>query len=92
MKYVHGRGHRINGAKDISHARVELEFANTDEANHCLDDRGNKEIIFEIPSRVRQCKGVVTGWDMSNPLDELVDAMVSVRDIMSIERLERGLE
>lgn len=71
-----------------------MEFNSIDEANRCLDDEGSKEVIciaFEVSLHSKFCKGVITGWDMSNHLDELVNSIVSIRGIVSIERLFRKI-
>lgn len=93
LRYVHSKGYRVTEIKDRDFARIELGFDNYAEANRCIDDRSREArqqgILFEIPYRAKWGKGIITGWDLTSPLDELVDAMVSSSNIVKIERLMR---
>lgn len=45
--------------------------------------------MLEIPSRAKTCKGIITGWDLGAPLDELLRAMVVTSNVKAVERLKR---
>lgn len=93
LRYAHGKGYKISEVKDRGFAKVDLIFDNYIEANRCLDDKtdvnGGKEVMFEIPSRAKICRGVITGWDLQAPLDELIDSMEITSNIVAVERLKR---
>lgn len=87
LKYIHSRGLKVRCVKDRGHARVELEFNSIAEANRCLEDKHNTLVAFDIPYRIKQCKGVITGWDISMPLYHLAEVLAPCRGIISLERL-----
>lgn len=91
LRYVYGRGYKVNEAKSRGFARLELLFANHIDANRILDDKHSVNIAFRIPSRAKTCIGMINGWDLDAPLDELISVMVYLKDVLKVERLKRRL-
>lgn len=96
LRFMYGKGLKIQGIKDRGFARVELEFDNFHEANTCLvesvkRDAQREGIIIEIPSRAKVCRGVITEWDLGATLDELISAMVVSSNVKSLERMKRKI-
>lgn len=89
LRYVHSKGYNVTEVRDRGYARLELIFDDCTKANRCLEDKDSQEMVFEIPGRAKICKGVIIGWDLECTLVELIDAMVNLTGVVSVERLMR---
>lgn len=93
LRYVHGKGYKVDEMKNSGFGRIALYFNDYREANRCLKDtRDNsheKIVNFEIPKRAKTCKGIITGWDIGATLEELVSSMVTTTNIREVERMKR---
>lgn len=75
----------------FNHSRA--DFESIIEANKCLNlgrrSDEERQIKYNIPGRMLRIKGVISDWNCSLSLHELVEAMDDKRGLVQVERIKR---